>query len=360
MKRIDNFNAGPSALPLSVLERVREELVDYQGTGMSVMEMSHRSAAYEAIHDAAEAKLRRLLNVPDDFRVLFLQGGASLQFAMLPMNFLGREETALYVLTGAWSEKAAQEAVRFGRVVVDDQAKDEGYTDVPTQLKRPEDVDLRYVHVTSNNTIYGTQWRELPTADSPLVIDMSSDILSRPVDWTNVGLVYAGAQKNLGPSGVTVVLVRDSFLAGANGDVPTMLGYPTHAKQRSLYNTPPTFAIYIMGLVLDWIEEQGGVEGIAARNREKAGLLYRVIDDHPDFYLGHAKERARSDMNVTFRLSDDELSARFLAEAAKREFVGVKGHRSVGGCRVSLYNAISVESAARFATFMDDFVRAHR
>ncbi|GMA61867.1 3-phosphoserine/phosphohydroxythreonine transaminase [Alicyclobacillus fastidiosus] len=360
MKRIDNFNAGPSALPLSVLERVREELVDYQGTGMSVMEMSHRSAAYEAIHDAAEAKLRRLLNVPDDFRVLFLQGGASLQFAMLPMNFLGPDETALYVLTGVWSEKAAQEAVRFGHVVVDDQAKAEGYTDVPTQVMRPADVDLRYVHVTSNNTIYGTQWRELPVTDSPLVIDMSSDILSRPVDWTNVGVAYAGAQKNLGPSGVTVVFVRDSFLARANGDVPTMLGYPTHVKQRSLYNTPPTFAIYIMGLVLDWIEEQGGVEGIAARNREKAGLLYRVIDEYPDFYLGHAKERARSDVNVTFRLRDDELSARFLAEATKRDFVGVKGHRSVGGCRVSLYNAVSVESATRFATFMEDFVRAHR
>ncbi|WP_206916443.1 3-phosphoserine/phosphohydroxythreonine transaminase [Alicyclobacillus suci] len=359
MRRIDNFNAGPSALPLPVLERVREELLDYQGTGMSVMEMSHRSREYEAIHDAAEAKLRKLLQVPDDFRVLFLQGGASLQFSMVPMNFLNTDETALYVLTGSWSEKAVKEAQRFGHVAVDDQAKQTGYTDIPAQIQMPA-APVRYVHLTSNNTIYGTQWQTLPAVDPPLVVDMSSDILSRPVDFNHIAVAYAGAQKNLGPSGVTVVIARDAFLDSANREVPTMLSYPVHAKQRSLYNTPPTFAIYMMGLVLDWIEENGGVAGMAERNREKANLLYRVIDEYPDLFQGHAKVGARSDMNVTFRLRDEALTAEFLEQAKAREFVGVKGHRSVGGCRVSLYNAVSVESAARFATFMEDFARAHR
>lgn len=324
---------------------------------MSVMELSHRSPEYEAIHQDAEDRLRRLLGVPANYRVLFLQGGASLQFAMLPMNFLTRDERAHYVLTGSWSEKAADEARRYGEVSVDDWAKAEGYRDIPETIDFGGEDGLRYVHITSNNTIYGTQWRTLPKLSVPLVADMSSDILSRPIDVADFAMIYAGAQKNIGPSGVTVVVIREDFLASANADVPTMLSYGTHVKASSLYNTPPTFAVYVMACVLEWLEENGGVAGAEARNREKADLLYGVIDKYPDLYLGHAYKRARSDMNVTFRLRDDSVTKAFLQEAAGREFVGVKGYRTVGGVRVSLYNAVPVEAAHRFAEFMEDFAR---
>ncbi|GLG01174.1 phosphoserine aminotransferase [Alicyclobacillus hesperidum subsp. aegles] len=356
MKRADNFNAGPAALPLPVLERIQAELPNYSGTGMSVMEFSHRSAEYEAIHNDAQTRLRRLLGIPDGYQVLFLQGGASLQFAMLPMNFLKPGEKALYVLTGSWSQKAADEAGRYGELLIDDWAKQGGYRDIPTSIAG-DDPSLRYVHITSNNTIYGTQWRALPKTTAPLVADMSSDILSRPVRVEDFALIYAGAQKNIGPSGVTVVIVRDDFLQTANSDVPTVLKYSTHAQANSLYNTPPTFAIYVMSCVLQWVEETGGLAGIVERNQKKAAAVYDVIDTHPNLYLGHAEKRARSEMNVTFRLPSDELTKSFLAEAAERGFVGVKGYRTVGGVRVSLYNAVPVEAALRFAEFMQDFAR---
>ncbi|SIS99665.1 3-phosphoserine/phosphohydroxythreonine transaminase [Alicyclobacillus vulcanalis] len=358
MKRVDNFNAGPAALPLEVLEEVREELIDFRGTGMSVMEMSHRSKEYEAVHNEAQARLRRLLGIPDDYRVLFLQGGASLQFAMIPMNFLGDGRRALYVLTGAWSEKARDEAVRFGEVVVNDWATAGGYRDIPDRIPE-DDGAFAYVHITSNNTIFGTQWPQFPKTLSPLVADMSSDILSRPIEVTDFALIYAGAQKNLGPSGVTVVIAKDEFLAGENANLPTMLRYSTHVKSNSLYNTPPTFAIYIMDRVLAWVERLGGLAAVAERNRKKAALVYEAIDRHPQVYLGHAEKRARSQMNVTFRLASEELERAFLSEAAERGFVGLKGHRSVGGCRASLYNAVPVEAAERLAQFMDDFARRH-
>jgi len=358
VRRVDNFNPGPAALPLEVLEQVREELIDFRGAGMSVMEMSHRSKEYEAIHNEAQARLRRLLGIPDDYRVLFLQGGASLQFAMIPMNFLRAGDRALYVLTGAWSEKARDEAVRFGEIAVNDWATKGGYRDIPEAIPE-DDGSFRYVHITSNNTIYGTQWPALPKTASPLVADMSSDILSRPIEVSDFALIYAGAQKNLGPSGVTVVIAKDAFLAEANSDLPAMLRYSTHVKSNSLYNTPPTFAIYVMERVLAWVEEMGGLAAVAERNRRKAALVYEAIDGYPHLYLGHAEKRARSQMNLTFRLASEELERAFLSEAAEKGFVGLKGHRSVGGCRVSLYNAVPVEAAERLAHFMDDFARRH-
>lgn len=359
MKRVDNFNAGPAALPLPVLERIQAELPSYQDTGMSVMEFSHRSKAYEGIHNSAEARLRRLLGIPSNYRVLFLQGGASLQFAMLPMNFLTQDQRAHYVLTGSWSEKAATEARRYGKVTEDAWAKADGYVDIPSAIEVNDDGALRYVHITTNNTIYGTQWKRTPQLGVPLVADMSSDILSRPIQVGDFALLYAGAQKNVGPSGVTVIVAHEDFLETANADVPTMLSYGTHVKASSLYNTPPTFAIYVMDCVLGWLEETGGVAGAEARNREKADALYRVIDAYPDLYLGHAAKRARSDMNVTFRLRDEDVTKAFLEEAATHEFIGVKGYRTVGGVRVSLYNAVPVEAAHRFAAFMEKFARAH-
>lgn len=360
MHRANNFNAGPSALPQEVLERVQAELLDFQGTGMSVMELSHRSKTYEAIHFQAMDRLRRLFGLSADYEILFLQGGASTQFSMLPMNFLGNGEQAGYVLTGSWSEKAVAEAKRFGHIAVADEAKQSGYTTIPSHFETAIVQGSAYVHLTTNNTIYGTQWHELPeTKGVPrLVADMSSDILSRTFPINEFDLVYAGAQKNLGPSGVTVVIVRKNWLSEAKHDVPTMLSYQTHADKSSLYNTPPTFAIYMMNLVLEWIEDQGGLSALEDKNRQKAALIYDAIDEF-DIYQGHATKSARSNMNVTFRLGTDELSKTFLQGVEEKGFVGVKGHRSVGGCRVSLYNAVPLESASRFADFMREFARTH-
>ncbi|MFD1677387.1 3-phosphoserine/phosphohydroxythreonine transaminase [Alicyclobacillus fodiniaquatilis] len=360
MHRIDNFNAGPAALPLPVLEQIQREITDYNYTGMSVFELSHRSDTYESIQAKTEARLRELLSIPDGYRVLFLQGGASLQFAMIPMNFLGRDQTAAYVLTGVWSEKAVKEAQQFGAVRCDEQAKAGGYRTIPAHL----DVGLlegaAYAHITSNNTIYGTQWSSFPKVNVPLIADMSSDILSRPIPVQDFSLIYAGAQKNLGPAGLTVVIVREELLAKANQHVPTMLDYNVHAKNNSMYNTPPTFSVYVMGLVLEWIAEQGGVTAIERQNAAKAASIYSVIDEHPEFYVGHAEVAARSAMNLTFRLRDEALEKKFLAEAKAKVFVGVKGHRSVGGCRVSLYNAVPAAAAHRFAEFMQAFARQHQ
>ncbi|MDI3257473.1 MAG: 3-phosphoserine/phosphohydroxythreonine transaminase [Kyrpidia sp.] len=360
VKRALNFNAGPAALPLEVLHQARDELVDFGGTGMSVMEMSHRSKSYEAVHNEAAVLVRELLAVPEDYDVLFLQGGASLQFAMVPMNCLPKGKAAGYVLTGSWSEKALQEARRLGDTFVAASTEDGNYRRIPDVGEIVFGQDAAYLHITSNNTIFGTQWSTFPdTGEVPLVADMSSDILSRPVNVRKFALIYAGAQKNLGPAGVTLVIVRKDIVERAPRDLPTMLQYRTHAKNNSLYNTPPTFAIYIMGLVLKWVKNQGGVETVGRRNREKAAMIYRVIDENPDFYLGHAEPESRSLMNVTFRLPTPELEQKFLDGAKREGFVGLNGHRSVGGCRASLYNAVPVESCRALRDYMVEFRRKH-
>lgn len=356
--RAYNFNAGPSALPLEVLERAREELVDFRGNGMSILEMSHRSKVYEEVHNEAASLLRELLGVPDGYHILFLQGGASLQFSMVPMNFLSRGRAAGYVLTGNWAEKAWKEAQVLGETFVAASTKEENYRRIPSLEEIRFGPDAAYLHITSNNTIFGTQWKEFPdTGEVPLIADMSSDILSRPVDVNQFALIYAGAQKNLGPAGVTVVIVREDLVERGPKDIPTMLQYRTHAKNNSLYNTPPVFAIYMMGLVLRWAKEQGGVAELERRNREKAQLIYEVIDRYPDFYLGHAEPGSRSAMNITFRLPTPELEQQFLEEAKREGFVGLNGHRSVGGCRASLYNAVPLESCRALREYMLEFLR---
>lgn len=356
--RAYNFNAGPSALPLSALQQAQSELLDFQGTGMSILEMSHRGKEYDAVHNRAIALLRELLAVPDDYEILFLQGGASLQFAMVPLNFLPADGKAGYVLTGVWAQKALDEAKKLGSAYVAASAQDGNYRSIPPATAIQVDAGTAYVHLTSNNTIYGTQWRKLPDiGEVPLVADMSSDILSRPLEVNKFSLIYAGAQKNLGPSGVTVVIVKKGFLAQANPNLPTMLRYGTFAKENSLYNTPPTFGIYLMGLVLDWVKEQGGLAGIARLNGEKAALLYDAIDASGGFYRGHAEPAARSNMNITFRLPSEELEKKFLAEAKQAGFVGLAGHRLVGGCRASAYNAVPLEACAALRDLMVKFQR---
>lgn len=356
LQRAHNFNAGPSALPLAVLQKAQEELIDFRGTGMSVMELSHRSAAYEEVHNQAIALLKELLSIPENYEVLFLQGGASLQFSMIPMNFLTREQKAGYVMTGSWSEKAFAEAKLFGNPYHAASTKESHYRRIPQFEELQYTADDAYVHLTSNNTIFGTQWKDFPdTGDVPLIGDMSSDILSRPFDVSKFALIYTGAQKNLGPSGVTVVILRKDLLEKANTNVPTMLKYSTHAKNNSLYNTPPTFGIYMLGEVLNWVKDIGGINEMAKRNEEKAKLIYDVIDQSNGFYKGHAEKDSRSFMNITFRLKDEELEKQFLSEAKKEGFIGVNGHRSVGGCRASTYNAVPYETCKAFNEFMAHF-----
>lgn len=360
-KRAYNFNAGPSALPLEVLEKAQKELVNFNNTGMSIMEMSHRSKDYDAVHNEAIARLKSLFNIPENYEVLFLQGGASLQFTMVPMNFLSEGKKANYVLTGSWSEKALKEAKLFGEAVAIASTKDNNFKNIPAVSELKWDEDAAYVHITSNNTIYGTEWKEYPnTGDVPLVADMSSDILSHPVDVSKFGIIYAGAQKNLGPSGVTVVIIRKDLLEKANTNIPTMLKYTTHADKNSLYNTPPTFGIYMLGEVLKWVESKGGVEAIQKLNEEKAALIYDVIDGSNGFYKGHAEKDSRSLMNITFRVADEELEKQFLAEAKEAGFVGLNGHRSVGGCRASAYNAVPREACEALAKFMKEFQAKHQ
>ncbi|MCL6445733.1 MAG: 3-phosphoserine/phosphohydroxythreonine transaminase [Alicyclobacillus sp.] len=357
-KDVHNFNAGPAALPQRVLEEAQAELLNFAGSGMSVMELSHRSKLYESVQEDAEARLRQLLNIPDEYDVLFLQGGASLQFAMVPMNFLKPGSVAGYVRTGSWADKALKEARLLGETKVVASGEATGFRALPD----PTSLDLEgidaYVHLTSNETIGGIQWQTFPdTGSIPLVADMSSDILSRPFDVGQFDLIYAGAQKNLGPSGVTVVIVRKRWLESANTELPTMLRYDTFAKNQSLYNTPPTFAIYLLGLTLKWAEDQGGVAALAHINEAKAAAVYDAIDASAGFYTGFAEKNSRSRMNVTFTLPTPELEKQFLAEASDAGFVGLAGHRSVGGCRASLYNAVSQASCDALAAFMRDFAR---
>jgi phosphoserine aminotransferase len=358
MSTVCNFNAGPAMLPPAVLEQVQAELRDYRGRGMSIMEMSHRSPDFEAINAGAEATFKRLLGVGDGYRVLFLQGGASTQFAMVPMNFLPAGATADFLITGAWSEKAVEEAAALGKPRIAASTKADNFRRVPRRDEIQFGKDAAYVHITSNETIHGVQWHAYPDVGNvPLVGDMSSDILSRPFDANKFALIYAGAQKNLGPSGVTAVLLRESWLAKANKSVPTMLRYGTHVKNNSLYNTPPSFGMYVLNLVLQWIEKTGGLSAMAARNAQKARLVYDAIDQSGGFYRGHAEKESRSLMNVTFRLASETLEKQFVAESQANGMVGLAGHRSVGGIRASLYNAVSPEMCQALAGFMGDFAK---
>ncbi|MED5051772.1 3-phosphoserine/phosphohydroxythreonine transaminase [Anoxybacillus rupiensis] len=355
MKRAYNFNAGPSALPLAVLQRAQQELLDFRNTGMSVMELSHRSKEYDEVHNRAKQRLKELMNIPDTHDVLFLQGGASLQFSMVPMNFLTDGRVGNYVLTGAWSEKALKEAKKVGETHIAASSKEENYAYIPANESIQLSEEAAYLHITSNNTIFGTQWNEFPDVDTDLIADMSSDILSREIDVAKFALIYAGAQKNLGPSGVTVAIIRNDLLERIPENLPTMLDYRTYSTSNSLYNTPPTFAIYMLSLVLEWVQEQGGVGVIEKRNQEKAGVIYAAIDESDGFYAPHAKKGSRSLMNITFTLPNEEVTKRFLAEAKERGFVGLAGHRSVGGCRASVYNAVPLEACEALAQFMKEF-----
>ncbi len=356
--RIWNFNAGPAALPLEVLERVHADWFNKGGTGMALMEWSHRSKEYDEIHNGAIELVKRLLGLDERYRVLFLQGGASLQFAMIPMNFLGEGKVADYVDTGSWSVKAIKEARLFGEVNVAFSGKEEGYVRLPRQEELKLTPGAEYVHITSNNTIKGTEYFDYPdTGDVPLVADMSSDILSHRIDPAPFGLIYAGAQKNLGPSGVTLVIVRDDLLARANEGVTTMLSYSTHVEKNSLFNTPPTLAIFILGEVLKWVEENGGLAGMEERNRRKADLLYGFIDEQGGYYRCPIEKNSRSWMNAVFRLPTEELEAKFIAEGKAAGFNGLKGHRSVGGCRVSMYNATPPEAIEDLVAFMERFMK---
>ncbi|MDQ5853694.1 MAG: 3-phosphoserine/phosphohydroxythreonine transaminase [Chloroflexota bacterium] len=360
MRHIYNFNPGPAVLPQPVLEEVQRDLLDYGGRGLSILEMSHRSKEYMAINAEAEQLVKELLAIPDGYRVLFLQGGASTQFAMVPMNFLRPGTTADYVVTGVWAEKALEEATQLGNTHVAASTKAENYRRVPRSDEIELSPDPVYVHLTSNNTIYGTQWRTLPTfGDRPIVADMSSDFMARPFDVTPYALIYGGAQKNLGPAGVTVVIIREEWLARVPSTLPTMLRYDIHARNDSLYNTPPVFAVYVTCLVLRWLRDTGGLAEAARRNETKAGAIYDVIDASDGFYRGHAEPESRSLMNITFRLPTEELEKAFVRTATEQGFIGLAGHRSVGGIRASLYNAMTVEGATALAGFMREFLRTH-
>jgi phosphoserine aminotransferase len=358
--RAFNFNAGPGALPLPVLERVREELLDWRGTGMSVMEMSHRSPEFESIIATAEQKLRSLLGISDDYAVIFLQGGGSLQFTMAPMNLCLRGEPVDVLHTGMWTAKAIGELKKGVLHNIAASTESEKFARLP----RPDEIkfspDASYVHICTNNTIEGTQWTTLPHSGSvPLVADMSSDIASRQIDVNKYGLIFAGAQKNLGPSGATIVILRKDLAERADKNLPTVLQYRTHIKEKSLYHTPPTFAVYIVGLVLEWIESAGGVPAIEKRNDAKANLLYGTIESSSGFYHCPVEKTSRSKMNVVFRVAggDDSLEKKFAAEAAAAGLVGTPGHRSVGGLRVSLYNAVTLDAVQALTTFMREFHR---
>jgi phosphoserine aminotransferase len=353
-----NFYAGPATLPLPALERARDELVEWEGTGMSVMETSHRSKEYDEVHREAMELFGDLLGLDDDHQVLFLQGGASTQFAMIPMNFIPPGGSADYIITGSWSQKAIKEAKIVASARVAASSEDDGFTRIPDRGQLDLDPKAAYVHLTSNNTIKGTQFHDFPdVGEVPLVADMSSDLLWRPFDANGFGLIYAGAQKNLGPSGVTVVIISRSWIERANQGLPTMLSYATHSAKDSLYNTPPSFSIYMVRNVLRWVKDLGGLTAMEARNRSKADRLYGVIAAYPEFYSCPVEPDSRSVMNVVWRLPSEDLEAQFVGEAKDQGMFGLKGHRSVGGCRASIYNAMEPEGVETLAQFMEAFAR---
>ena len=358
-KRVFNFNAGPGALPLPVLERIREELLDWRGSGMSVMEMSHRSPEFESINADAEVRLRRILSIPDNYAVVFLQGGGSMQFTMAPMNLCLPGKPVDVLHTGMWTTKAIGELKKGVLHNIAATTEPDKFARLPRQNEMKFSADPSYVHLCTNNTIEGTQWKSLPdVGGAPIVADMSSDIASRPVEVSKYGLIFAGAQKNLGPSGATIVIVRKDLAERADKNLPTLLQYRTHIKEKSLYHTPPTFAIYIIGLVLEWIESEGGISGMTRRNDAKAKLLYDTIEGN-GFYSCPVERESRSKMNVVFRIAggDEAVEKQFGKEAAAAGLAGTPGHRSVGGMRVSLYNAVTLEAVEALTSFMREFQR---
>ncbi len=356
MNRVYNFSAGPSALPLPVLEKAQKDLVCCGDAGMSVMEMSHRSSAFQSIIDECEASLRSLLSIPDNYKVLFLQGGASSQFAMVPLNLFTKSKKADYVLTGLWAKKAYKEASRYGETNVVASSEDKTFTYIPKLDKNTFTKDADYFHITYNNTIYGTKYSTLPeTGDVPLVADMSSSILSEPVDVSKFGIIYAGAQKNMAPAGLTVAIVREDLIGNAMDITPTMFNYETHASNGSMFNTPPTFAIYICKLVCDWLKDLGGLDAMKEINVKKAAMLYDYLDNSKMFSATVESADDRSLMNVPFVTGNDELNAKFIKEATASGFVNLKGHRTVGGMRASIYNAMPTEGVAALVDFMKKF-----
>ncbi len=353
-KRIYNFSAGPSMLPEQVLRTASEQMLNYKGSGMSVMEMSHRSSAYDQIIKDAQRRLRELLQIPDNYKVLFLQGGASTQFSAIPMNLL-RSGCADYILTGHFAKKAYEEATKYGSIQIAASSEKDHFCYIPKQEELQLHADADYVYLCNNNTIYGTEWNYVPETNGvPVVADMSSDILSRPIDVSKYGLIFAGAQKNMGIAGVTVVIVREDLLGFSLAGTPTMLNYKTMADKDSMYNTPPTYAIYVLGLVLEWIEQQGGLATMKARNEKKAKLLYDYLDNS-NFYRSAVAKEDRSMMNVTFTTPSKELDALFVSESVKAGMSNLKGHRAVGGIRASIYNAMPIEGVEHLVAFMRAF-----
>lgn len=356
MQRAYNFNAGPSAMPLEVLQEAQAEFLNYADTGMSIIEMSHRSQEYAALHAETKTLLRELMEIPEDYEIMFIQGGGSTQFLMTAANFHTKKYAA-YVNTGVWAKKAMAEGKFFGEVYEAASSADHNHTYIPQEITIRENTS--YVHLTANNTIYGTEYKAFPKCNVPIICDMSSDILSRKINVADFDLIYAGAQKNLGPAGVVIVIAKKSFLATARKELPTMLKYATFAENDSLYNTPPVFSIYMVNKTLHWIKKQGGVEQIAANNVAKAKLIYDAIDNSNGFYIGHAEKEYRSLMNITFNLADKELEKDFIAQAKAASFVGIGGHRLVGGCRASAYNAVPLEACQALAQFMEKYQKVH-
>jgi phosphoserine aminotransferase len=357
--RIFNFSAGPAVLPVEVLEEAQRDLMALPGVGMSILEISHRSKAFDEVIEGCEADLRALAGIPANYHVLFLQGGASLQFSMVPMNLLPPGGSADYIVTGSWSEKAVKEAKRVGAVKIAASTAADNYARVPAQSELTLDPAAAYLHYTTNNTIFGTEWHTVPAGGNvPLVADTSSDIFSRPIDVAKYGLIYAGAQKNLGPSGLTLVIIRDDLVARTPVSLPTMLQYSVHVENKSMYNTPPVFGVYIMRLVMKWLLAQGGLSAIDVRNARKADKLYAEID-RTGYYRGHAHKNSRSRMNVTFRLPSEDLEKKFAKEATAAGLDGLKGHRSVGGLRASIYNAFPEAGIDALVAFMREFERAN-
>jgi phosphoserine aminotransferase len=352
--RVFNFNPGPAALPLPVLQEIKEDLLNYKGEGLSIMEMSHRSATFDSIIKEAETLIKEVLQIPDGYKVIFMQGGATLQFAAVPLNLISVNQSADYINTGSWSKKAIQEAQKLGKKVnVIASSEDTNYSFIPKNFTINS--NAAYLHITSNNTIFGTQWHDYPdTGSVPLVCDMSSDIACRPIDISKFALIYAGAQKNIGPAGVTLVIMREDLLEKSPDEIPTMTSYKLIGGKDSLYNTPPTFIVYVVKLVLQWVKREGGIEKLGNINKQKADILYQILDSS-DFYHGTVEKDSRSIMNVTYRLPSEELEKKFIAQAREQNMIGLKGHRSVGGIRASLYNAVSLDAVQSLADFMKKF-----
>lgn len=360
LKRVYNFNPGPATLPLEVLQEAQAEFLNFDNSGMSIIEISHRAKPYEKIHNQAKADILELMQLGEDYEVLFIQGGASLQFAMIPLNFATKENPGSYAVTGTFAKNAYKEAKNLGVAEIAASTENENFRRVPTQAELKISQNAAYFHICNNNTIFGTEYHYIPeTGNVPLFADMSSDMLSRPYDFKKFSLIYAGVQKNLGPAGVVVVVAKKSLVEKSLETLPTMLRYDTFYKKNSLYNTPPAFSIYIVGKVVRWIKNQGGLAEMAKRNAKKAEILYAAIDDSNGFYKGHAEKDSRSFMNVTFRLPNEELESKFVAQALENNLSGVKGHRSVGGMRASIYNAMTLEGVETLADFMKKFQSAN-